>query len=154
MPQFSRDRFRLDYVDPVRIIRATDPFHEYPNCDRDLLPPWSIGRVTLLGDVAQGLGECSYPLKLDRLRQVFSALRIRLGIGAEAMKASTFSYAQNVFILNRVTMERTAIGVRLHLPEATIAHWTAVTEAISWSRLLLERVLQEINLTSLFISYR
>lgn len=70
------------------------------------------------------------------------------------MKASTFSYAQNMFILNRVTMERTAIGVRLHLPEATIAHWTAVTEAISWSRLLLERVLQEINLTSLFISYR
>ena len=49
---FVRDRFRLDYVDPVHIIRATGPFHEYPNCDRDPLPRWSFGRVTLLGDAA------------------------------------------------------------------------------------------------------
>jgi 2-polyprenyl-6-methoxyphenol hydroxylase-like FAD-dependent oxidoreductase len=49
---FVRDRFRLDYVDPARIIRATGTFHEYPNCDRDPLPRWSFGRVTLLGDAA------------------------------------------------------------------------------------------------------
>ncbi len=49
---FVRDRFQLDYVDPAEIIRATGAFHEYPNCDRNPLPRWSFGRVTLLGDAA------------------------------------------------------------------------------------------------------
>jgi 2-polyprenyl-6-methoxyphenol hydroxylase-like FAD-dependent oxidoreductase len=49
---FVRDRFHLDYVDPAEIIRATGAFHEYPNCDREPLPRWSFGRVTLLGDAA------------------------------------------------------------------------------------------------------
>ena len=41
-----------DFVDPVALIEATRPFYEYPNCDRDPLPRWSFGRVTLLGDAA------------------------------------------------------------------------------------------------------
>lgn len=49
---FVRDRFHLDYVDPAEIIRASGVFHEYPNCDREPLPRWSFGRVTLLGDAA------------------------------------------------------------------------------------------------------
>jgi 2-polyprenyl-6-methoxyphenol hydroxylase-like FAD-dependent oxidoreductase len=49
---FVRDRFRLDFVDPAAIIEATGSFYEYPNCDRDPLPRWSFGRVTLLGDAA------------------------------------------------------------------------------------------------------
>lgn len=49
---FVRDRFRLDFVDPAAIIEATGTFYEYPNCDRDPLPRWSFGRVTLLGDAA------------------------------------------------------------------------------------------------------
>lgn len=49
---FVRDRFRLDFVDPAAIIDATEEFYEYPNCDRDPLPRWSFGRVTLLGDAA------------------------------------------------------------------------------------------------------
>jgi 5-methylphenazine-1-carboxylate 1-monooxygenase len=50
--RFVRDRFRLDAVDPVALIRATGRFYEYPNCDRDPLPRWSFDRVTLLGDAA------------------------------------------------------------------------------------------------------
>lgn len=49
---FVRDRFCLDFVDPAEIIQATKDFYEYPNCDRDPLPGWSFGRVTLLGDAA------------------------------------------------------------------------------------------------------
>jgi 5-methylphenazine-1-carboxylate 1-monooxygenase len=49
---FVQDHFRLDYVDPAEIIRATGTFYEYPNCDREPLPRWSFGRVTLLGDAA------------------------------------------------------------------------------------------------------
>ena len=47
-----RDRFRLDFVDPVALIEATGAFYEYPCCDRDPLPRWSFGRATLLGDAA------------------------------------------------------------------------------------------------------
>lgn len=46
------DRFRLGFVDPLALIEASQPFYEYPMCDRDPLPRWSFGRVTLLGDAA------------------------------------------------------------------------------------------------------
>jgi len=49
---FVRDRFRLDFVDPVNLIEATGTFYEYPCCDRDPLSRWSFGHVTLLGDAA------------------------------------------------------------------------------------------------------
>jgi 2-polyprenyl-6-methoxyphenol hydroxylase-like FAD-dependent oxidoreductase len=44
--------FRLPYVDVGHLIEATGEFWEYPLCDRDPLPRWSHGRVTLLGDAA------------------------------------------------------------------------------------------------------
>jgi 2-polyprenyl-6-methoxyphenol hydroxylase-like FAD-dependent oxidoreductase len=49
---FMRDRFRLDFVDPLALIRASGTFYEYPMCDRDPLPRWSFGRATLVGDAA------------------------------------------------------------------------------------------------------
>ena len=49
---FVRDRIRLGFVDPVKLIEKTGTFFEYPCCDRDPLPRWSFGRVTLLGDAA------------------------------------------------------------------------------------------------------
>jgi len=49
---FVRDRFKLDFVDPLALIRASGTFYEYPMCDRDPLPRWSFGHATLLGDAA------------------------------------------------------------------------------------------------------
>jgi 5-methylphenazine-1-carboxylate 1-monooxygenase len=49
---FVQDRFRLGFVEPAEIIKATATFYEYPNCDRDPVPRWSFGRTTLLGDAA------------------------------------------------------------------------------------------------------
>jgi 2-polyprenyl-6-methoxyphenol hydroxylase-like FAD-dependent oxidoreductase len=45
-------RFQIPYVDAKALIEATPEFWEYPMCDRDPLPRWSHGRVTLLGDAA------------------------------------------------------------------------------------------------------
>lgn len=45
-------RFRIPYLDAQRMIESTPEFWEYPMCDRDPLPRWSHGRVTLLGDAA------------------------------------------------------------------------------------------------------
>ena len=44
--------FSIPQVDFAGLIRATPEFWEYPCCDRDPLPYWSSGRVTLLGDAA------------------------------------------------------------------------------------------------------
>ncbi|MEM1164006.1 MAG: flavin-dependent oxidoreductase, partial [Pseudomonadota bacterium] len=45
-------RFVVPGVDIEALIRATDAYYEYPMCDRDPLPQWSFGRITLLGDAA------------------------------------------------------------------------------------------------------
>lgn len=45
-------RFAIPGFDVLRLIRSTDSFFEYPMCDRDPLPRWTHGRVTLLGDAA------------------------------------------------------------------------------------------------------
>jgi 2-polyprenyl-6-methoxyphenol hydroxylase-like FAD-dependent oxidoreductase len=45
-------RFRIPHVDVGHLIEASGEFWEYPMCDRDPLPRWSHGRVTLLGDAA------------------------------------------------------------------------------------------------------
>jgi 2-polyprenyl-6-methoxyphenol hydroxylase-like FAD-dependent oxidoreductase len=45
-------RFQIPFVDAQMLIESTTEFWEYPMCDRDPLPRWSHGRVTLLGDAA------------------------------------------------------------------------------------------------------
>jgi 2-polyprenyl-6-methoxyphenol hydroxylase-like FAD-dependent oxidoreductase len=45
-------RFRIPLLDVGSLVRATAEFWEYPMCDRDPLPWWTRGRVTLLGDAA------------------------------------------------------------------------------------------------------
>jgi 5-methylphenazine-1-carboxylate 1-monooxygenase len=45
-------RFNVPDVDVEALVRATQVCWEYPMCDRDPLPNWSHGRVTLLGDAA------------------------------------------------------------------------------------------------------
>ncbi len=45
-------RFQIPFVDAKALIEATPEFWEFPMCDRDPLPRWSHGRVTLLGDAA------------------------------------------------------------------------------------------------------
>ncbi|HML13140.1 MAG TPA: flavin-dependent oxidoreductase [Xanthobacteraceae bacterium] len=45
-------RFQIPHVNAQALIEATNEFWEYPMCDRDPLPRWSFGRVTLLGDAA------------------------------------------------------------------------------------------------------
>jgi 2-polyprenyl-6-methoxyphenol hydroxylase-like FAD-dependent oxidoreductase len=46
------DRIALPFIDVGALIRSTAEIFEYPMCDRDPLPWWTQGRVTLLGDAA------------------------------------------------------------------------------------------------------
>lgn len=51
-------RFRLPAVDHAALARSTEEIFVFPMCDRDPLPAWSHGRVTLLGDAAHPM----YPM--------------------------------------------------------------------------------------------
>ena len=44
------EEFSVPHVDVRALIGATPEFWEYPMCDRDPLPWWSRGAVTLLED--------------------------------------------------------------------------------------------------------
>ncbi|MFC7392058.1 flavin-dependent oxidoreductase [Scopulibacillus cellulosilyticus] len=55
-PSFSNWRF--DWLDVPKIINAASAVYEFPMTDRDPLPRWSFGRVTLLGDAAHPM----YPI--------------------------------------------------------------------------------------------
>ena len=48
---FAR-RFSVPGIDIIAMIKQTPAFWEYPMCDRDPLPRWTHGRVTLMGDAA------------------------------------------------------------------------------------------------------
>lgn len=50
MPAFSGLKF--DWLDISGMIESTEEILEYPMVDRDPLPRWTFGRVTLLGDAA------------------------------------------------------------------------------------------------------
>ncbi|UMP06739.1 FAD-dependent monooxygenase [Amycolatopsis sp. EV170708-02-1] len=54
----SFDVWSFDWLDISAIIAASEQVHEYPMEDRDPLPRWTCGRVTLLGDAAHAM----YPM--------------------------------------------------------------------------------------------
>jgi 5-methylphenazine-1-carboxylate 1-monooxygenase len=83
---FLRERFRLGFLDPVALVEATQPFYEYPNCDRDPVPRWSFGRATLLGDAAHPM----YPVGSNGASQAIldaRALTQHLTSGAAVVAA-------------------------------------------------------------------
>lgn len=50
LPAFSA--FDLDWIDIPGLIEGADKVYEYPMVDRDPLPGWREGRVSLMGDAA------------------------------------------------------------------------------------------------------
>jgi 2-polyprenyl-6-methoxyphenol hydroxylase-like FAD-dependent oxidoreductase len=70
MPHLQR--FLIPSVDAQALIEATNEFWEYPMCDRDPLPRWSHGRVTLLGDAAHPM----YPVGSNGASQAILDARV------------------------------------------------------------------------------
>jgi 2-polyprenyl-6-methoxyphenol hydroxylase-like FAD-dependent oxidoreductase len=79
-------RFIVPGVDIAALVRATPTAWEYPMCDRDPLPAWSFGRVTLLGDAAHPM----YPVGSNGAAQAIldaRALADALGKAETPMRA-------------------------------------------------------------------
>ena len=85
-------QFRIPYVDAKALIEATPEFWEYPMCDRDPLPRWSHGRVTLLGDAAHPM----YPVGSNGASQAILDARCscRPVVRCRASGACALAYEQ------------------------------------------------------------
>ena len=83
-------RFRIPFLDVAALVRATGEFWEYPMCDRDPLPFWTQGRVTLLGDAAHPM----YPVGSNGASQaVLDARCLADLLASQAPEAALAAYA-------------------------------------------------------------
>jgi 5-methylphenazine-1-carboxylate 1-monooxygenase len=73
-------RFAIPQVDVAGLFEALPTVWEYPMCDRDPLPRWSHGRVTLMGDAAHPM----YPVGSNGASQAILDARALADALAEA----------------------------------------------------------------------
>lgn len=70
LPSFANWGF--DWLDIPALVRGADAIYEYPMVDRDPLPRWTHGRVTLLGDAAHPM----YPIGSNGASQAILDARV------------------------------------------------------------------------------
>lgn len=98
-------RFRVPWLDVKALVRATPEFWEYPMCDRDPLPHWTEGRVTLLGDAAHPM----YPVGSNGASQAILDARLLARLLAEhnapralaAYEAERLPTTRDIVLANR-----------------------------------------------------
>jgi 2-polyprenyl-6-methoxyphenol hydroxylase-like FAD-dependent oxidoreductase len=64
--------FQFDFLDVPAMIRGAEAIYQYPMVDRDALPTWNSGRVTLLGDAAHPM----YPVGSNGASQAILDARV------------------------------------------------------------------------------
>lgn len=70
LPRF--ESWRFPWLDVPEVIRGASHIFEYPMVDRDPLPSWTFGQVTLLGDAAHPM----YPIGSNGASQAILDARI------------------------------------------------------------------------------
>jgi 2-polyprenyl-6-methoxyphenol hydroxylase-like FAD-dependent oxidoreductase len=73
LPRF--ESWRFDWLDVPALIRSAQAVYVYPMVDRDPLPRWTEGRVTLLGDAAHPM----YPIGSNGASQAILDARVLAG---------------------------------------------------------------------------
>ncbi len=86
--------WKWDWLDVPALIEGGGPAWEYPMCDRDPLPRWSHGRVTLLGDAAHPM----YPIGSNGASQAI--------LDTESLAAALVEEAAVMQALRRYEEER------------------------------------------------
>ena len=64
--------FSFDFLDVPELMRQVETIYQYPMVDRDPLPSWDFGRVTLLGDAAHPM----YPVGSNGASQAIIDARV------------------------------------------------------------------------------
>ena len=98
-------RFSIPGCDIHQLVESTPESFEYPMCDRDPLPRWTFGRVTLLGDAAHPM----YPVGSNGASQAILDARVL----ADALVQAEHP-AQALWTYERDRLPKTAEVVRLN----------------------------------------
>ena len=93
--------WHFDWLDVPALVEAAEVVYEYPLVDRDPLPQWSFGRVTLLGDAAHPM----YPIGSNGASQAI--------LDAAALAAALRSNPDPVTALGAYEQERREKTARL-----------------------------------------
>jgi 5-methylphenazine-1-carboxylate 1-monooxygenase len=109
----SKERFfarfkewNFDWIPFADLIAGTEDIYEYPKDDRDPLPRWSLGRVTLLGDAAhpmRPIGSQAGSQAIVDARVLALALATATSIeeGLQAYERERLPVMNKVILLNR-----------------------------------------------------
>ena len=100
------EKWRFDWLDCAAVIRSAEQVLEYPMVDRDPLPYWTKGRVTLLGDAAHPM----YPRGSNGAGQAILDARALAGClkrdkdvpeALKAYEAARLKAANDLVLMNR-----------------------------------------------------
>jgi 5-methylphenazine-1-carboxylate 1-monooxygenase len=108
--------FHTPHLDVRGLVAATPEFYEYPMCDRDPLPRWSHGRVTLLGDAAHPM----YPMGSNGAGQAVLdavALTRHLTSGADPEAALTAYQDERLPATREIVLRNRAGGPEMVIDE-------------------------------------
>lgn len=98
--------WQWDWIDIPALIRGASAVYEFPLVDRDPLPRWREGRVTLLGDAAHPM----YPIGSNGASQAILDVRAladaiagkeNLDAALDAYEAERLPKTANIVLLNR-----------------------------------------------------
>jgi 2-polyprenyl-6-methoxyphenol hydroxylase-like FAD-dependent oxidoreductase len=98
--------WKWDWIDIPQLIRGASAVYEFPLVDRDPLPHWRQGRVTLLGDAAHPM----YPIGSNGASQAILDVRAladalagkgQLEAALDAYEAERLPKTANIVLLNR-----------------------------------------------------
>ena len=106
------ERWDLGFLDAADLVRRTEPVLEYPMVDRDVLPWWGRGRVTLLGDAAHPM----YPVGANGGSQAIVDARVLADELAHDFDGGLRSYED---IRRRETADVVEANREMHVAGAT-----------------------------------
>jgi 2-polyprenyl-6-methoxyphenol hydroxylase-like FAD-dependent oxidoreductase len=98
--------WHFDWLDVPQFLRSTELILEYPMVDKDPLPRWSFGRISLLGDAAHPM----YPRGSNGAGQAILDARAL----AEALAASPADAVRALAAYESLRLEATAKVVRIN----------------------------------------
>ena len=113
--------WRFDWLDVPALIRGATQIFEYPMVDRDPVPRWSFGRVTLLGDAAHPM----YPRGSNGSAQALIDARVladELAAGGDPQAALQRYEAQRLAPTARVVQTNRTMPpdfINLHVDQLT-----------------------------------
>jgi 5-methylphenazine-1-carboxylate 1-monooxygenase len=105
-------RWTLGFLDAAALVDRSDPVLEYPMVDRDVLPSWGRGRVTLLGDAAHPM----YPVGANGGSQAIVDARVLADELARDFDGGLRSYEE---IRRQETANVVQANREMHLAGAT-----------------------------------